>query len=139
MIHEYSFGIIPFRRIKNVWHVLLIQHGKSGYWGFPKGHPEKKESPKESAARELSEETGLKVLRYLTDKSFEERYTFKLRGKLIDKVVYFFAAEVSEDPLVLQVEEVGGAEWVPLDKAQEKLTYDSNRSILRQVIAEDCL
>ena len=48
--------------------VLLVKNKKSEYvddpksfWGFPKGHMEEGETPKDAAKREVSEETGFVV------------------------------------------------------------------------------
>ena len=48
--------------------VLLVRNRKSEYvddpksfWGFPKGHMEEGETPKDAAKREVSEETGFIV------------------------------------------------------------------------------
>ena len=46
--------------------VLLVKHGEgaghlTGVWGIPGGRPIDNETPKETAVREFSEETGLKV------------------------------------------------------------------------------
>ena len=60
MINDASFGVIPFKKIKGVWHVFLICH-HDGHWGFPKGHPEGEETSIQAAERELFEETGLKI------------------------------------------------------------------------------
>ncbi len=40
---------------------VLLLHKKAGYWDFPKGAVEEGETPKQAAARELGEETGLKA------------------------------------------------------------------------------
>ncbi len=49
--HDASFGIVPVHERDGVRRFLLIQH-LGGHWGFPKGHPEKGESPVETARRE---------------------------------------------------------------------------------------
>jgi 8-oxo-dGTP pyrophosphatase MutT (NUDIX family) len=41
--------------------VLLVQGRMSKRWGFPKGHPEMGEELKDTAARELYEETGIQL------------------------------------------------------------------------------
>ena len=58
---ERSFGVIPFREKGDI---LIVQDSHNN-WGFPKGHPNPNESPKETAARELFEEAGLEVERWI--------------------------------------------------------------------------
>lgn len=61
---EESCGIIPLQKISGTWMVFIVQH-KSGYWGFPKGHIEPGETQQQTASRELFEETGLHIEKYL--------------------------------------------------------------------------
>jgi bis(5'-nucleosidyl)-tetraphosphatase len=133
-IKEYSFGIIPLRLHEGVWEVLLIRHSSAKYWGFPKGHPEAGESPRESAVRELLEETNLTVVKFLSESTFEEHYNYTLRGNLIKKTVMFFVAEVA-GVLSLQSLEVSEARWVPLAEGPIALTYESDRTICRDVLS----
>lgn len=129
MVYEFSYGIIPLKKEEDKWMVLLIHHSTAHFWGFPKGHAEKGELPKNAAIRELKEETNLDVIHFFSDLMIEERYLFMFRGKLINKTVGYFIAEVAGD-LVLQDEEVSGSKWVQLDKAIDHLTYDTDKALL---------
>lgn len=130
-ITEYSYGIVPLRKHGGDWQVLLIQHSRAKYWGFPKGHAETGESPKEAAVRELFEETHLKVVRLFSESFFEEHYHYTLRGQLINKTVCLYVAEVTGE-LQLQVEEVSDGRWFNIQNAISHLTYEIDKSICRQ-------
>lgn len=121
------------RKHGNDWQILLIQHSRARYWGFPKGHAESGEAPKEAAIRELFEETNLTIVRFFSESSFEEHYNYTLSGQLINKTVHFFVAEVAGE-LKLQEEEVSGGQWFGLAEAINKLTYDIDKSICRNAI-----
>lgn len=131
MLTDHSYGIIPVQKSASEWQVLLIQHGTANYWGFPKGHADGDETPKQAAVRELREETNLEVVNFLSETILEEHYKFTWRGKLIAKTVWFFVAQVAGD-LQLQAEEVKSSRWVPLANACDHLTYDTDKSICRQ-------
>lgn len=131
MTYEASYGIIPLENKANIWHVLLIQHG-AGHWGFPKGHPEDGEEPRQTAARELQEETGLTVFRFLTALPLIEKYQFFVRHQRIEKTVTYFLAEVVGD-VVLQVEEVQAFKWVPLAEAATFVTFPAAKALCHQV------
>src|SRR5262245_48778919 len=113
MKHEKSFGVIPLKKHKGEWKVLLINHKKGSFWAFPKGHAEPGETPEQSAARELFEETGLKIVRKLTEKTLSETYHFRREAWLIKKTVLYFVAEV-KGKIVLQPGEVYDCRWVKL-------------------------
>lgn len=130
---EQSYGIVPLQQVKGEWHVLLIQHGSSKYWGFPKGHAEEGESPQEAAIRELKEETNLDVVKFLSESVLEEHYHFVWHGKHVAKTVYFFVAQVIGD-LALQAEEVSDSRWMPLASAESFITFDTDKSILRNAL-----
>lgn len=128
---DYSYGVVPLRYVNDEWHVLLIQHSKAKYWGFPKGHAELGEPPITAAKRELFEETNLQVVKFLSDTYLEEKYQFTWGDKLIYKTVWYYIAEVSGE-LNLQEEEVSNGCWVPLSSAFSMLSYRSARSALRK-------
>lgn len=132
MLHERSFGIIPLKKIKGEWHVLLINHRKGGFWAFPKGHPEHGETPLEAAVRELKEETGLSIAELLFKKTVGESYLFKRENNLISKSVSYFIAEVKGE-IKLQTEEIYDSKWVKLSEASEYITFPESKSICRQV------
>ena len=129
---EESFGIIPLRNGAAGWEVFLIQHARSRYWGFPKGHGEEGESPEEAAIRELKEETNLDVVRYLQKSPLEEQYYFRMEGRQVFKKVFYFVAEVSGD-VILQKDEVQNGIWVPFSEAPDKVTHVEGKTILAQV------
>lgn len=120
MIVERSFGIIPIRKNGDI---LLIQdiHGN---WGFPKGHPEGLETPEQSAQRELFEETGLKVLKWIQSPKIEITYKRKL--------VQFFPALVTEN-ISLQAEEIQNHAWLSRDLLEDKITFAESKEIVKWI------
>lgn len=129
---ERSYGIIPLMQEKDSVKVLLVRLHSGGHWSFPKGHAEERESPKDTAQRELFEETGLTVERFLSDEVFSETYFFKLKGKLVKKQVDYFIAEVSGKP-VPQEGEI--AEWalVSPSEVSDLLTHKESKQLWESV------
>lgn len=132
-MHERSFGIIPLQKKGKEWQVLLINHRQGGFWAFPKGHAEAGETPEQAALRELQEETGLTVVKFLSDEILREAYSF-FRGKsFIHKEVLYYIAEVTGD-LQLQEGEVYDSRWVPLHEAEREITYSESKNLCRRAI-----
>ncbi len=129
---ERSYGIIPLRKSGKVWKTLLVLHGK-GHWAFPKGHAERGESPLEAATRELEEETGLTIVRFLPGSPLEEHYFFTWEGEKVEKWVEYYLAEVS-GALSLQKEEVSDARWLSLQEAEELVTFPESKRLCQEVI-----
>lgn len=133
MIQERSFGIIPLQKSGKEWQVLLINHRQGGYWAFPKGHPEDGENAEQAARRELHEETGLTIVKFLSDETLKESYSF-FRGKtFVHKEVVYFIAEV-EGKLILQEGEVFESRWVPLKEAEHQITYPESKNLCRKTL-----
>ncbi len=128
-----SFGIVPLKRIDDVWNVFLILHKEGHHWGFPKGRKNPGEQPLEAAQRELLEETGLRITRVIAPEPLVEDYSFRHRGKPQSKRVSYFIAEV-EGEVKLQVEEVREGKWIPLAKAGSALTFAEARAICEHVL-----
>lgn len=128
---DLSYGVIPLQRRGGAWMVLLVRH-REGHWSFPKGHPETGETPFETAARELCEETGLSVRTLLSAEPLTERYTFSINGVSIDKTVSYYLAEVEGDVSV-QEDEISSYSWDPIETAMTRITFSEARRLLSQV------
>lgn len=131
MRKEHSYGIIPLRFFEKQWHVLLIKHVQ-GHWSFPKGHPEKEETPKETAARELEEEVGLRIEKWIESPSLSENYVFTYKQEIIAKTVTYFLAEVT-GVIKAQEEEIEEIRWLTLNEAKELATFDEAKRLCDQV------
>lgn len=134
MANEVSYGIIPLANRGGVWNVLLVKHKSGNHWSFPKGHPCSGESGKETAVRELKEETGLAVKRYLIDERFTEKYCFARGGNQVNKSVIYYMAEVEGD-IFFQFDELSEGKWVPFDEAQSHITHLESQNLCRQALA----
>jgi 8-oxo-dGTP pyrophosphatase MutT (NUDIX family) len=112
IIQELSAGVIPYRRDESGRLLYLALHSATvrnprARWEFPKGGIEPGESPRQAAAREFTEETGL------TDWSFREdferslTYTYVRKGSKVLKTVTYFIVEVRDPtPLARSFEHV---------------------------------
>lgn len=132
MARHYSYGIIPLQQREGEWYVFIINREK-GFWEFPKGHAEKDEEPLEAAQRELTEETGLKVIRLLDNTPLTIEYSFEYEGKMVEKTVYYYLAEV-EGKAALQKEEVQDSQWVALSDAERHVTYPNSKQLCREIV-----
>lgn len=107
---------------------LLLNYPR-GYWDLAKGKIEKGETKKETALRELKEETGLEA-KLLDD--FEQilHYYFKSpEGELIYKTVTYFVGETTDFNVTISHEHIG-YEWVNLPKALSQLTYTNAQQVV---------
>lgn len=132
MRRDESFGVIPLRKNKGAWEVFLIQHNRSGYWGFPKGHKESGEGPFEAAFRELKEETNLELIALINEIPLKEQYTFILERKRVFKEVLYYVAEVGGE-VRLQEQEIHDGKWIPFSAAITQVTHQEGKTLLVEV------
>jgi ADP-ribose pyrophosphatase YjhB (NUDIX family) len=97
-------------------------------WTLPKGTVGMAETSEAAAVREVEEETGhrCEIVRALPSSS----YWFRARGRLIHKTVDWYVMR----PLERTGEpdhEVDEVAWLPLAEAAERLTYPSDRKLLK--------
>ena len=126
MKYEKSCGAVIFRKAEG-WNVLLIRHTKGRHVSFPKGHVEPGETESQTAEREIFEETGLRVR---VDKRYRAENRYNIRPD-IQKLVVIFAAVTEQEAITPQPEEIAEAVWVPVEEAEERLTYERDRRIMR--------
>jgi len=130
MRYKISCGIIPVHIDTNGDIRFLLVQGHGDYWGFPKGHKEGNETHKETAIRELFEETQLTCDELLGHTMFTERYRIsKKRGTDIIKKVLYFVGIVSQTQVILQTTELKKHGWFSLEDAQKKLV-DNRQKII---------
>lgn len=127
---ERSCGAIVFRLHGGVLQVLMVRHS-ARHWSFPKGHIEICETDKETAIREVFEETGIEIT-ILSD--FVEESTYSPRPG-VTKTVRFFIGDYVGGVLSPQLEEVSNAEWMTPEEACELLTFDRDREIFRSALS----
>src|SRR3989338_7748810 len=127
---EKSCGIVLFRE-KNTERYYLLLHYPGGHWDFPKGHVEKDEKERETAARELLEETGISTPEF--SQGFRESVSYKYyKGrKLSNKQVIFFLAKTDFKDIKLSHEHHDFI-WLPYDAALKKLTFDNAKGLLEK-------
>ena len=113
-----AYGTVPVLRI-DLGHELLLVQNHEGYWGFPKGHPDKGETAKQTAVRETCEETGICVPVESLGESFAYGYDVHLSGGKQQKTVTLFPFIHNQESVEIQAEEIQSYVWADLDKALE--------------------
>lgn len=129
-LKEKSCGCIIIDNNK----VLLIKQTR-GHWGFPKGHVEDNETERETAIREVKEETNLDV-KIEGKNAYKEEYITD-KGKL-KEVIYFIAKKIGGEIKPQEIE-VSKIEWVDFDEAKKRITYDNTRNLFEKILKDENL
>lgn len=125
MKYEKSCGAVIYRNGKEGREYLLVLNRKNnsiGHWGFPKGHIEPGENEYMTAAREIYEETGLRVV---FCKDARVVTTYNPRPDIEKDAVYFLAIPRDGQTVKLQAEEVAEYMWCTYEKTKERLSFDT--------------
>ena len=124
---EKSCGAVIYKIDENKRISFLIVKQKTGNFGFPKGHVEEGETEKETAIREIKEETNIDAL---VDTNFRMVSTYSPAKGIIKAVVFFVATPISEE-VVAQPEEIELALWCDYYKARRTVNFRQNKVILK--------
>lgn len=123
---EFSAGGVVYKKDENgLLNILLIKN-KDRY-GFPKGNVERTEKREDAAVREVKEETGIdaKIEDYLGN----VEYWYRSGTDNIHKFVYYYLMSYAGGDINPQKEEIESAEFVPVDKVMELLSFDKDKKI----------
>ncbi len=127
----YAAGGLVWRDSAAGREVLLILRPNHQDWTLPKGHIEDGESWDLAAQREVKEETGYDTV--IT--GFADFITYEAKGK--PKVVLYWHMEPVGECEFAPSDEVSHYEWVPARAAVGRLSYEKDKELLRQFVADD--
>ena len=131
VVREPTAGGIVFRHNQKTGAIefLLIQDAKNR-WTIPKGHIEEGEQSKETAEREIREETGLQemeVLNWLGKISFRYRRVSSL--VLMTTEIFLVRAKGDTDKL-LPEDWMNDCKWLDSKDALDKIEYEDIEKII---------
>lgn len=126
--YEKSCGAVVFRNIGGMTRYLLIKNRRSSNWSFPKGHVEDGETLKQTAKREVLEETGIHLEIF---PGFMSKSQYTIQNK-IQKTVHIFAGTTKDEQTKIQQEEIEDYIWLPFDGAYKYLKFENDKSILKE-------
>ena len=127
-LFEKSCGAVIFRRHSGNLEYLLIKNRKGNNWGFPKGHMEIHEDERQTAVREVREETGLNIQPLECFRTISEYHP---KGR-ITKQVIFFVAEMPVEDIVIQKSEIERFIWADYSLAVKTFRFNNDKKVLSQ-------
>ena len=131
VVREPTAGGVVFRHNPKDQQVeiLLIQDAKDR-WTIPKGHIEEGEQAKDTAEREIQEETGLKKVRVL-DWLGKINFRYRRQQSLVLMTTDIFLVEAQGDTNALKPEDwMNGIKWFSTQEALDKIEYEDIEKII---------
>jgi 8-oxo-dGTP pyrophosphatase MutT (NUDIX family) len=127
---EVSYGGVVVRG-RDV--IVIVPRGRRRVLGLPKGGRNAGESPRETAAREVREETG--IVAKVRDRLGQVDYSYRRGGRRVDKTVYFYLCEFEAGDTADHDHEVDDARWMPLEEARRRLSFPGERAMIERALS----
>jgi len=128
-----SAGGVVYRLGPRGMEVVLCGRDKDGVWGLPKGTPAPGESMEETALREVSEETGLKVK--IVGKVGTIQYWFSRNGVRYHKWVHHYLMQATGGDTAAHDREYDRVEWFPVEAASKVLSFKNEAKMVEKARA----
>jgi 8-oxo-dGTP pyrophosphatase MutT (NUDIX family) len=127
---ETSYGGVVVRGREVI---VITPRGRRRVLGLPKGGRQGDETPEQTAAREVREETGITVdVRAVLG---DVRYTYRRGGKRVAKTVHFYLCEFVSGSTTDHDHEVDDVRWMPLEEARRRLSYPGERAMIDRALS----
>ncbi len=128
--HETSYGGVVVRGDDVM---VIVPRGRRRVLGLPKGGQNPGESPQQTAAREVREETGITAR--VRDLLGQVDYSYRRGGRQVQKTVHFYLCEFESGDTADHDHEVVDAHWMPLREARRRLTYPGEREMIERALS----
>jgi ADP-ribose pyrophosphatase YjhB (NUDIX family) len=124
VVREITAGGIVWRRNKQGEIEILLLQDVKGRWSIPKGHIEEGETAKETAEREIREETSLKEMRIMNWLG-KTSFRYRRQNSLVLMTTQIYLVEAKGDTDAIQKEDIyKSLEWIPANKALDLIEYE---------------
>jgi 8-oxo-dGTP pyrophosphatase MutT (NUDIX family) len=127
---EVSYGGVVVRGDEVI---VIVPRGRRRVLGLPKGGQNAGESPQQTAAREVREETGITAR--VRDRLGQVDYSYRRGGRWIDKTVHFYLCEFEAGDTADHDHEVDAVRWMPLAQARRRLSYPGERAMIERALS----
>ena len=127
---EVSYGGVVVRGTDVM---VIVPRGRRRVLSLPKGGRDPGETPEQTAAREVREETGITAtVRGLLG---QVEYGYRRGGRRVAKTVHFYLCEFEAGDTADHDHEVDDARWMPLAEARHRLSYPGERAMIDRALS----
>lgn len=129
-LYEKSCGAVVYKEENDINKYLLIRQ-TNGDWGFPKGHMEEKETEKETAIREIKEETNIDI-EIINDNS--EIISYCSKENTMKDVEYFIGKAITENA-IKQETEISEIVWLEYEDALNTISHNEVKELFKKLVS----
>ncbi len=130
VVRETTAGGVVYRRSSDGEVEILLTQDAKDRWTIAKGHIEPGETPRQTAEREVQEETGLKEMKVLNHLG-KTQFRYRRQNSLILMTMHIFLIKALGDTDRLVKEEwMNGIGWFPFKKAIDMVEYEGIEKLM---------
>ena len=120
---EKSCGAVVYNPERQLFLIIKMLNGN---WGFPKGHTENQETDIQTAIREVTEETGIKI--EILD-GFKKSIKYIPFPEVLKEVIFFIGI-TKEEKVTIDKNEIEDYMWCSYEEALKMITYKPQRDVM---------
>lgn len=127
---EATAGGIVYRRNSSGELQFLLTQDAKDRWTIPKGHIEPGETTRETAEREIQEETGLKEMRVM-DHLGKVNFRYRRQNSLVLMTMHVFLVQAMGDTDALKKEDwMNNIGWFNIAETLDKIEYEAIEKLI---------